>query len=251
MKPGRPAWCGDGRRRSSASAGIPTDSSSAHHRARSCGCTRRTLPGGTPAPTRVRAAESDPPARFRASSAQVFCGPVPCRRTTTSGGADHATVVGSGRREQQVDAADAVDQRRERAVVASTSRCAGWAGTPPAGPAPRRAGRRSAARAVRGGWAAGRPPGGPSPAVNPFVPGASPGCGRIGSRCAQAVGCGAVPRPQSARPGHSSRTPSVAVAVAARGVLSDPVRAGVLTVDRLSRRARVIVRAVPGAAGAR
>ena len=138
------------------------------------------VPLGTlPARARLRTAEPDAPRRFegveravalRAGAVQVH--------GDVRGGAGPRHRIGRGRvgrRHQGVDAADPVDQRRERRRRREHEPVLrDGPGAAPAGPAPRRAGRRSATRAVREGWVAGRPPRGTRTRREPVRPGALP-----------------------------------------------------------------------------
>ena len=126
----RPAQAGDGRRRSSASAGIPTASSSAHHRARSCGWAAATVSQAGPSQPGPASPQRNPIRRrgFSALSARWLCGPVPCRLTATSGAVPgHGTAVGSGVGSSRSTPPMRSTSGASAALVASTRRCSGWA----------------------------------------------------------------------------------------------------------------------------
>ena len=175
--PGAPVRPGGCRRRSSGSAGIPTACSSAHHRARSCGCAAATASHSGPSQPGPASGQRNPIRRrgSSASSARWLCGPVPCRFTATSGaGPVHGTAVGSGVGSSGVDAAD---RGRPAGPARPSSRARagarGGPGAARAGPARRRAGRRCAARAGPARWVgADRPPRGTRTRREPVRPGA-------------------------------------------------------------------------------
>ena len=202
---------GGGRRRPPGSRPPPAARTTGPARA---GARRRPRPRrGPPSP--------DPPPRsgtrsggagFSASSARWLCGPVPCRLTATSGaGPGHGTAVGSGVGSSGVDAADPVDQRRERRGRREHEPVLG------VGPAQRPQGRNrdeqvadlQRAQGEKGGSPVVRHAA-PVPAVSPPDPAALlRGCGRIGARCAQAVvaarSTGLIPRTLSAGTGPTRR----------------------------------------------
>ena len=117
---------GTGSRRSAGSAGMPNASSSAHQRARSCGCRAAISAQSGPAQPGLRNPIRSA-GRVR-SSAWWLCGPEPCRFTASAGGRTRFQRSASGRSVGSTSstAPPARASSPSAAGAASTSGHSGW-----------------------------------------------------------------------------------------------------------------------------